>query len=411
MADLVLMDKKIPDTELERIQDIKLSGESLLDIINEILDISKIEANRLELEQIEFSLRDILQKVIRLLSVKIFQDKLEFICDIDPEIPDVLVGDPIRIRQILINLVGNAIKFTDKGNVTISVKQLKTTSNTISLNFSIEDTGIGIPEEKIKDLFKSFSQVDSSTTRKHGGTGLGLSISKKLVTMMGGEIKVKSELGKGSSFSFTLKLKLGKQSESLLNTQLKIKSDDTILVVDDNKKSTEIISRLLKYYKINHEIASSFKEAQKKIKESINAKRNINLFLIDYFMPEMNGLEMGNSLNKDFSEGEKAEIIVMTPVQYFLDGNKLKNTNFKYQISKPILQKDLRFLLAELLEKKDTTEAGLVSTTKNKESIKETKQLSILVAEDQAINQKNHPSIFKQKRLQGNYCRKWEDCF
>lgn len=396
MADLVLMDKDLSILQLERIQDIKLSGESLLDIINEILDISKIEADKLDLEQIEFSLRDILKKVVRLLSVKIFQDKLEFVCDIAPEIPDILMGDPIRIRQILINLVGNAIKFTDKGNVVISVKQKKTTSSYITLEFSVEDTGIGIPEDKIGDLFTSFSQVDPSTTRKHGGTGLGLSISKKLVAKMGGEINVISELGKGSKFYFDIELKLGEQTPNLWNTNLKIETDGTVLLVDDNKKSTEVISRLLEFYKIQYKTASTYKEAQKKIDESIQSKQKNNLILIDYFMPEMNGLEMGNELNKKFAENEKAEIAIMTPIQYSLDGSKLKNISFKYQLSKPILQKELRFLLATVLENIDYIDKK-DENAKKEIVVEDRKQLNILVAEDQAINQKIITQFLQRK--------------
>ncbi|MCF8387835.1 MAG: response regulator, partial [Bacteroidales bacterium] len=180
MADLALMDQDLSELQSERIRDIKQSGESLLDIINEILDISKIEADKLELENIEFSIREVLEKVTRLLSVKIFQEKLEFVCEISPEMPDMLIGDPVRIRQILINLVGNAIKFTDEGMVGVYVILKEIKDDVAKIEFSVKDTGIGIAEDKLDKLFKSFSQADVSTTRKHGGTGLGLNISKRL---------------------------------------------------------------------------------------------------------------------------------------------------------------------------------------------------------------------------------------
>jgi CheY-like chemotaxis protein len=392
MADLVLMDEDLSELQLERIQDIKHSGESLLDIINEILDISKIEADRLELEQIEFSLRDILQKVIRLLSVKIFHDKLEFICSISPEIPDILVGDPVRIRQVLINLVGNAIKFTDKGNVTICIESNKITGDSIDLMFSVKDSGIGIEKNKIDILFESFSQADSSTTRKHGGTGLGLSISKKLVKKMGGDIYVKSEIGKGSRFYFNLTFKLGEQIENNWNYPLKTSNSKHVLIIDDNKKSAEIISKLLTYYKVNYSIANSFKETQTILKES---KTNIDLALIDYFMPEMNGFDIAKSLLKDYSKETPFEIAIMAPVQYTVEGNKLKNSEYKNQISKPILQKDFRELLASVFEKEELVSNN--NTNKSAKSESKDKELSILVAEDQVINQKIILQFLKRK--------------
>ncbi|MDP3461230.1 MAG: response regulator, partial [Bacteroidales bacterium] len=176
MAELGLMDDEINTIQKERLLDIKTSGESLLEIINEILDISKIEAERLELEEIEFSIREVIQKIVNLLSIKIFQEKLEFICEISPDLPDILIGDPLRLRQILINLLSNAIKFTEEGVVSLYVRMLDHIEEQVSIEFSVEDTGIGIPKEKIGRLFESYTQVDTSTTRTHGGTGLGLTI-------------------------------------------------------------------------------------------------------------------------------------------------------------------------------------------------------------------------------------------
>ena len=221
MADLALMDEQNSEIQTERLKDIKQSGESLLDIINEILDISKIEAEKLELEVIEFSIRDLIEKIIRLLSVKIFQEKLEFVCDISPEMPDILIGDPLRIRQILINFLSNAIKFTDEGLVGIQVELMEIKDGIAKIKFSVIDTGIGISEDKIENLFKLYSQADDSTTRTYGGTGLGLSISKRLVEMMGGEILIESTLDKGSNFLFTLSVTMGEQKDGPWNKREK----------------------------------------------------------------------------------------------------------------------------------------------------------------------------------------------
>ncbi len=216
MAELSLMDDEINAVQRERLLDIKTSGESLLEIINEILDISKIEADKLELEEIEFSIRDVIQKVVNLLSVKIFQEKLEFVCEIDPDLPDILIGDPLRIRQILINLLSNAVKFTEEGTISIVVKMIEHIEEQISLEFSINDTGIGIESTKQNQLFESYTQAEKSTTRTHGGTGLGLNISQRLVQLMGGKINVESTPGKGSRFFLQNKYDHGQSKRTTL---------------------------------------------------------------------------------------------------------------------------------------------------------------------------------------------------
>ncbi len=399
MADLVLMGNDMTELQKERVLDIKSSGESLLDIINEILDISKIEADRLELEHIEFSLRDVLQKVIRLLSVKIFHDKLEFLCNISPEIPDILIGDPVRLRQVLINFVGNAIKFTDNGYVIINITSDKIDEKSVDLLFSIEDSGIGIGEDQINKLFESFSQADSSTTRKHGGTGLGLSISKKLITKMGGNIQVKSKIGKGSKFFFNLNFKLGNQEKAKCFKDMELPADFNILIIDDNKKSMDIVSNILNYHDISYNVAFSYKEAQEFLKNNKEAKK-VDMLLVDYFMPEMNGLEMGQSLLKDYFETDQTELVIMAPVQYSVEGSKLKIANFKHKITKPILQKELMALICKISKRENCDEiiepiAPKTETTIKEDSIPE--NLNILVAEDQVINQKIVKQFLERK--------------
>ena len=202
MADL-LLDTKLTHEQREFADTVRSSTDSLLTIINDILDFSKIEAGKMEIENINFDLRIAVESTMDILAVKAHEKGLELSCFISPEVPSLLRGDPGRLRQVLINLTGNAIKFTDRGKVEISVIMAEETESHVTVRFDVKDTGIGIPADRMDRLFKSFSQADASTTRLHGGTGLGLAISKQITELMGGQIGVKSEEGKGSTFLFT----------------------------------------------------------------------------------------------------------------------------------------------------------------------------------------------------------------
>lgn len=388
MADLALLDSELSEVQKERLTDIKQSGESLLDIINEILDISKIEADKLELEHIEFSLREIIQKVIRLLSVKIFEEKLEFVCKISPEIPDILVGDPVRIRQVLINLIGNAIKFTESGSVTISIKKLDNPNKKLLLEFSIIDTGIGIDEKDADRLFESFSQHDSSTTRKHGGTGLGLAISKMLIEIMGGSIQVKSKLGEGSNFYFNLEFKESKASDDDgLDKFPASQKKPKVLVIDSSELNKEAMTDLLKYLEINFEMADGLKSAATILKKPEHQKEIFNAVFVDYSLPVKAGIDIAKEIGKLVPKGSLPGLVLMTPIQYSFDPAKLKKSGFEHFITKPISQKELKQLLGKLL----TGKVKPVKDTNDKKADKEVEnnnEISILVAEDQIINQK-----------------------
>ncbi|MDZ7777436.1 MAG: ATP-binding protein [Bacteroidales bacterium] len=209
MADLMMQDE-LTELQRERLADLKSSGESLLEIINEILDISKIEAEKLELEKMEFNIREMLEKVVRLLSVKTLKTDIELVASITPDMPKTVTGDPTRLRQVLINLLGNSIKFTKHGEIGVHIIKQKETDNKITLEFAVEDSGVGIPEEKQEKLFQSYEQAEKSTTREYGGTGLGLPISKRIVDLMGGNLRVQSTVGKGSRFYFEVTLNKGK---------------------------------------------------------------------------------------------------------------------------------------------------------------------------------------------------------
>lgn len=400
MAELALMDETMTDIQLERLEDIKQSGVSLLDIINEILDISKIEADRLVLEEIEFSIRDVIQKVIRLLSVKIYQNNLELICNISPELPDIVIGDPIRIRQVLINLVGNAIKFTEKGSVSIELNLSKTIKNHVIIEFVIADTGIGIEKEKVDLLFESFSQADTSTTRKHGGSGLGLSISKNLVNMMGGDIIVETEIGKGSKFLFNLNLKVGEQVLEAWNTKINNPNQYRVLVIEDNENSRKSIETQIKFMGVNVESIEDSKNAVKIIEKANSNDEKFDIVLVDYYLPSINGDELIKEITKQIAPESLPKLVLMSPIQYSFDSLNVNKSYFKYHIFKPVLQKELRLLFGNLLE---NSKLELSQSEKSDREItsdvEDASSKVILVAEDQIINQK----IIKQFLERGGY--------
>ena len=386
MADLALMDNDLSEIQRERVLDIKQSGESLLDIINEILDISKIEADKMELDTTEFSIRELLEKLTRLLSVKIFQEKLEFICEITPDLPDMLIGDPVKIRQVLINLVGNAIKFTDEGLVSLKVKLSESKGKTARIEFSVEDTGIGIEKDKQQKLFKTFSQADASITRKHGGTGLGLNISKKIIDKMGGSIAVDSEPGKGSRFYFTLDFPTGKQDPETVKLDLD-KKNIRILVLDDNPESRRVICDLLEFWNLKTWNTGNCEEALKVMKKARQEKKPYALILMDYFMPKMKGPEAAERIREVFPEESRPEIVFLTTPQYAYSSKKLKELDVENTLSKPVQQRELKSILERKLgqTEKTTVKSGAISGEKENNS---GKTLSILVAEDQIINRK-----------------------
>ncbi len=391
LADLGLMDDSMSTTQRERLLDIKTSGESLLEIINEILDISKIEADKLELEEIEFSIREVIEKIINLLSVKVFQEKLEFVCEISPDLPDILIGDPLRIRQILINLLSNAIKFTEEGTVGIHVKMLDHIEEQISIEFSVEDTGIGIPKDKINRLFQSYQQVDTSTTRTHGGTGLGLTISQKLVNLMGGVIKVESNLGEGSKFYFRLNMMTGDQRESPWELTLnKPNNEYNLLIIDDHQKSTHIISEMLHKWGIKHSFTYDCPSCF-----NLLEKENFDLILIDYYLTSMNGFEVAEKIKSKFKPGQQPEIVLLSPSKASIEILKVKNTGMQEFLTKPLLQSNLKKLLINKFGKKDKGKE-IPAEPKGTEDAGGRK-LNILVAEDQIINRKIVIQLLEKK--------------
>lgn len=340
----LLSDSVLGDTQRRYIENIKASGNNLLVVINDILDFSKIESGKLSLEQVEFDFNNLIKHTINTLQVKSVEKQIEVKSDISSEIPDIVIGDPVRLNQILINLLGNAIKFTNpNGFVRLLATTGKTIDGYIKIIFKVEDNGIGIPEDKLKQIFQSFTQGESDTTRKYGGTGLGLSIVKQLIELQDGEITVESQLEKGTAFTFYIILKLGSNNNKhVVHQNKKIESSDAdymkILLVEDNIINQQLAFDTIRSWnsKIEIEIADNGKIALNKVKQN-----TYNLVLMDIQMPEMDGNEATQMIRKLPPPKNEIPIIAMT-------AHALKNEKESYlqngmddYISKPFDPKDL----------------------------------------------------------------------
>ena len=366
------------------VQTIKVSGELLLNLINDILDFSKIESGKLVLEVHSFNLRMAVEDVIDLLSVSAIEKKLDLLYDIDPQIPEIITGDLTRLRQILVNLAGNAIKFTSKGEVIIKVRQLDIEGNQANLEFLVVDSGIGIPEEKIHLLFQPFSQIDASTTRKFGGTGLGLAICAKLADLMHGKINVKSKVGQGSVFSFTIKTSYDNAdnlSPELLFARETI-NGKKILLVDSNPKNRKILSSLFSNLKATVFCAVSAPEALKLIAETAR----IDLVLLDNYCAQQ---ETDLLIVEAVKSNPLKEIPIILMAYPAFSGDPVQiESYFPHRINKPLRQSQLLTLSAKLLSGQKKVKNILTEQPKQLQKINELFPLNILVAEDNTINQK-----------------------
>ncbi|MBF0395629.1 MAG: response regulator [Desulfobacterales bacterium] len=372
---------------------VKSSSIALLGIINDILDFSKIEAGKLDMEFIPFNLEEVLDNVSNLITFKAEEKGLELLFDVEPKIPIKLIGDPLRLGQILTNLANNAVKFTQKGQIIIRVRLNNDSigsladNNKVILHFTIKDTGIGMTDEQIKKLFSSFSQADTSTTRKYGGTGLGLSISKKLVEMFGGNIWVESEYGKGSSFIFTAAL--GLQQEKHIKTyqcppDLK---DMRVLIVDDNSTSREILSKNLSSFSFMVDEASSGMQAIEMIENSLE-KEPYQLILMDWKMPGMDGIEASKKI-KNLTELSQSPAILMVSAYGREEAiKKAESVGIDAYITKPVNQSLLFDSIMNVLGKNFTD--GHKKIKKHEiciENIEKIRGAKILLVEDNEINQ------------------------
>ena len=385
----LLLDTELSAEQREFTETIRNSGDSLLGIINDLLDYSKIEAGKFDLQIIDFDLRVTLDEMNDLVALKAHEKGLEFISMVHHEVPSLLCGDPGRLRQILINLVGNATKFTEKGEVAILASLDDEDATHATVRFSVTDTGIGIPQDRMDRLFKSFSQVDSSTTRKFGGTGLGLTISKQLAELMGGQVGVESEGGKGSTFWFTAVL--GKQSEG--KEKRTVVPDDIrgkrILIVDDNATNRFALREQLKSWECRYEEASSGEQALEELSHALSDKDPFEIAIIDMQMPEMDGETLGQKIKQD-PDLKSTTLIMMTSLGQRGDVKRLQEIGFAAYLTKPIKQSKLYDCLATVfgLQKEAQKDRPAEILTRHSLTEDQKHKVRILVAEDNVVNQK-----------------------
>lgn len=394
----LLMDTPLNDEQKDYAEIVSHSAHSLLNLINDILDFSKIEAGKLELEEIDFDLHTTVESVADMMAIKAHEKAIEFSCIIHPDVPSKLLGDPGRLRQVLTNLSGNAIKFTANGGVTIRVSVMEELLSSVKLLISIEDTGIGISQEGIERLFKSFSQVDASTTRKYGGTGLGLAISKQLVKKMGGKIGVKSEVEKGSQFWFTAMFKKqpGIEAEIIISGDA-VKSKK-ILLVDKNDSSRESISTHISSWGCPYDEASTGAEALSKMEMAEMEKRPFHICIIAQMLDDMNGEELGRII-KSRPDLKDISLILIAYFGLRGDANRIKEIGFSAYLPKPVKHSQLLSCLEAVIEnreyaKKDPEKKVLVTRHSLLDS--EKRNIKILLAEDNPVNQKLALKLFEK---------------
>jgi two-component system sensor histidine kinase/response regulator len=386
----ILMNTELSPGQTEYLNLVKTSSDSLLQVINDVLDFSKIEAGKLDLDPVLFSLRDSLSDSIRPLSIKADQQGLELACHVLPDVPDNLYGDPTRLRQIVMNLVGNALKFTERGEVVVTAAVESRAGDDILLHLSVRDTGVGIAPDKQKVIFESFTQADGSTTRRYGGTGLGLTISSRLAEIMGGRVWVESEVSKGSTFHFTLRFRLQAEAanpESRNNEALVTWEGLAVLVVDDNQTNRRILQEMLSSRGLKPTLADSAKTALVALQAVKDAGNPYSLIVIDAQMPDMDGFTLAEQIIA-IREFRTTPIIMLTSAGQPGDAVRCREMGFAAYLCKPVSQSELLKVVSSALRKSTTNRLPEVSDVSTPKIVRrEGRSLHVLLAEDHTVNQ------------------------
>src|SRR6266852_5013294 len=379
----LVLDTELASEQRRALELVRTSSEALLTILNDILDYSKIEAEHLELESIPFDLPKVVHATATLLAVRAREKHLELTVDVLPDVPQMVRGDPTRVRQVLMNLIGNAIKFTEEGEVDVSASVARRDGDGAAVQFRVRDTGIGIPEEQLGTIFQEFTQADASMTRRYGGTGLGLAISRRLVALMGGELAVTSEVGSGSEFSFTLRLPLeAAQAAARATVSL---GGRRLLVVDDNETNRRIVRDMLGAEGMAVHEAPRADAGLEALRPTARARTPYDLAILDAQMPDQDGFELATAIRADGALTE-TRLLILTSAGQRGDGERCRQLGIQAYLTKPIAR-------ADLVEAVGTVLAGTVSAPGEadlvtRHSIAESRHaLRILLAEDNPVNQ------------------------
>jgi signal transduction histidine kinase/CheY-like chemotaxis protein len=390
MTELVL-DTNLTSEQRDYLNTVKSSADSMLSVINDILDFSKIEAGRLELDPVSFNIRDLVEETVRALALRAHEKGLEVICDVLPEVPEYVVGDVTRIRQVMVNLIGNAVKFTQQGEVELEVTLQSQSADRLHLQFLVRDTGIGIPQDKQKMIFDAFSQADGSTTRKFGGTGLGLTISARLVEAMGGKIWVQSTPAKGSCFHFTADLGVSSETRQLAKLAEAIPlAGIRVVVVDDNLTNRRILSDMLWGWGMLPAPAASGPEALAHLRRGLQRGQPYSLVLTDVHMPEMDGFELVKRIHE--TPGLTQPVILMlTSGDRGDDIARCRKLGISSYLTKPVRRAELRTsIVAALAHEAPRGDLAVRPNNPISDGLQKDRCVScrILLTEDNVVNQR-----------------------
>ena len=382
MTDLAL-DTDLNEEQREFLSIVKSSAESLLTIINDILDFSKIEAGKLQVEEISFDLNRVVAETLKSLALQTHEKRIELIQDVMPDVPRHVFGDPSRIRQVLINLLGNAIKFTAEGEIALRVELGELENGDPGVHFSVRDTGIGIPLDKQQLIFEAFTQEDTSTTRRFGGTGLGLTITRRLIELMGGKIWLESEVGRGSIFHFMIRLQVDSQPPQPISTAIDL-SGRRLLVVDDNETNRRILCAMLATWDIDAVDVPSGAAALVTMRQET---KPFDCIILDAHMPEMDGYELAERLHAEFPR--LPPMMMLSSGAMRGDGQRCISTGIAGFFSKPISSEDLLAALGRVFDDQSSPSSATQRRLINRHALHDVQRsLNVLLVEDHPVNQK-----------------------
>ena len=390
----LLLDTELAPEQRHSLTLVQTSAETLLTLLNDILDFSKIEAEHLQLEQIPFDLTHLLESTMSLLAVRARERRLELVADVAPDVPSLVRGDPTRLRQILTNLISNAIKFTHQGEVVVSATRLDTTDAQATIRLAVRDTGIGIPADKLGTIFEEFSQADASMTRKYGGTGLGLAIARRLVRLMGGDLAVASEIGQGTEFSFTVVFDTDPTPVAPGPPEMLPLAGRRALVVDDNATNRRIVVEILAAAGVHVAEAVDGAAALEELRRACREGAPYELAVIDAQMPGLDGFQLATAVREDATIAE-TRLVMLTSAGQRGDGQRCRELGIRGYLPKPMSRSDLLETIGTVLAAPAPTRAETFVT---RHSIAESRRrLQVLVAEDNPVNQEVAASMLRKR--------------